>query len=215
MALASAAPLQLGMPEVHFGLIPAWGAIAKIPRIVGPDDGLNLLITGRTIGYLLARSLGIVDRLASDNDSIESLNLLSSPGETERTWPKDAWEEAWNQRGKRSTNGRVSTPRLNCRSSPLSQSTLHMVATQPARPLSKPWLSRPCQTSCAIIRRRFSIAGRPAGVSSVVVDADQLSLAHEPRSEDEFPGRRTLRGTRKDRSDLSRSHSFRVQSEPG
>jgi enoyl-CoA hydratase/carnithine racemase len=98
VALASATPIRVGMPEVHFGLIPAWGGITRVPRIVGPDDGLNLLITGRTIGYLLARSHGIVDRLASEGDSIESLDLLSSGGPaTERTWPKDAWEEAWNR----------------------------------------------------------------------------------------------------------------------
>ena len=97
VALASAAPIQVGMPEVHFGLIPAWGGISRIPRIVGPDDGLNLMITGRTIGYLLARSHGIVDRLASEGDSIESLDLLSSGPATERTWPKEAWEEAWNR----------------------------------------------------------------------------------------------------------------------
>ncbi len=96
VALASAAPIQVGMPEVQFGLIPAWGGISRIPRIVGPDDGLNLLITGRTIGYLLARSHGIVDRLASEGDSIESLDLLSSGPATEQTWPKEAWEEAWN-----------------------------------------------------------------------------------------------------------------------
>ena len=97
VAMASGVPIQVGMPEVHFGLIPAWGGISRIPRIVGPDDGLNLLITGRTIGYLLARSHGIVDRLASEGDSIESLDLLSSGPATEKTWPKEAWEEAWNR----------------------------------------------------------------------------------------------------------------------
>jgi enoyl-CoA hydratase/carnithine racemase len=96
-ALASDAPIQLGVPEVHFGLIPAWGGISRIPNIIGPDDGLHLLITGRTIGYLLARSHGIVDRLASEGDSIESLDLLSAGPATERTWPKEAWEDAWNR----------------------------------------------------------------------------------------------------------------------
>ena len=95
--MASGVPIQVGMPEVHFGLIPAWGGISRIPRIVGPDDGLNLLITGRTIGYLLARSHGIVDRLGSEGDSIESLDLLSSGPAIEKTWPKEAWEEAWNR----------------------------------------------------------------------------------------------------------------------
>jgi 3-hydroxyacyl-CoA dehydrogenase/enoyl-CoA hydratase/3-hydroxybutyryl-CoA epimerase len=96
-ALASAAPLRVGTPEVHFGLIPGWGAITRLPRIVGPEDGLNLLITGRSIGYLLARSHGIVDRLASDGDSIESLDLLASAPAPERTWPKESWEEAWHR----------------------------------------------------------------------------------------------------------------------
>jgi enoyl-CoA hydratase/carnithine racemase len=97
VALASAAPIQLGMPEVHFGLIPAWGGISRIPHIAGPDDGLGFLITGRAMGYLLARSHGIVDRLASEGDSMESLDLLSSEPASQRTWPKEAWEEAWNR----------------------------------------------------------------------------------------------------------------------
>jgi enoyl-CoA hydratase/carnithine racemase len=97
VALASAAPIQVGMPEVHLGLIPGWGAITRIPRVAGPDEGLNLLITGRSIGYLLARSLGIVDRLASDGDSIESLDLLSSGPATEKEWPREDWDEAWNR----------------------------------------------------------------------------------------------------------------------
>jgi enoyl-CoA hydratase/carnithine racemase len=97
VALASAAPIQVGTPEVHFGLIPGWGAISLLPRIVGPDEGLNLLITGRSIGYLLARSLGIVNRLASEDDSIESLDLLSPEPATEKTWPREDWDLAWNQ----------------------------------------------------------------------------------------------------------------------
>jgi enoyl-CoA hydratase/carnithine racemase len=97
VALASAAPIQLGLPEVHFGLIPAWGGISRVPHIAGPDDGLDFLITGRTMGYLLARSHGMVDRLASEGDSIESLDVLSSEPVTARTWSKEAWEEAWNR----------------------------------------------------------------------------------------------------------------------
>jgi enoyl-CoA hydratase/carnithine racemase len=97
VALASAAPIRVGAPEVHFGLIPEWGAITQLPRLIGPDDGLNLLITGRTIGYLLARSHGLVDRLASEGDSIESLDVLGTDPAAVRTWPREVWEEAWNR----------------------------------------------------------------------------------------------------------------------
>ena len=83
VALASAEPLQIGTPEVHHGLIPAWGAIDRLPRLMGPDDGLDLLISGRLIGYLLARSHGLVDRLAAEADLEESVELdrvLGRPG---------------------------------------------------------------------------------------------------------------------------------------
>ena len=87
----------MGTPEVHFGLIPCWGAIHRLPRLVGPQEGLELLITGRSIGYLLARSLGIVDRLAAAGDSIDSLDLFVNDPPPERAWPKEAWDEAWNR----------------------------------------------------------------------------------------------------------------------
>src|SRR3954464_15170822 len=40
VALASNIPLQLGCPEVQLGLIPAWGAIARLPRLLAPRDAL-------------------------------------------------------------------------------------------------------------------------------------------------------------------------------
>src|SRR5689334_20367268 len=63
VALASAAPLQAGLPEVHLGLVPAWGGITRLPRLIDRGEALDLLLTGRSIGYLRARSLGLVDRL--------------------------------------------------------------------------------------------------------------------------------------------------------
>ena len=52
VALASMEPLQIGLPEVHFGLVPAWGGITRLPRLIDPDDALDLLVSGRSIGYL-------------------------------------------------------------------------------------------------------------------------------------------------------------------
>jgi 3-hydroxyacyl-CoA dehydrogenase/enoyl-CoA hydratase/3-hydroxybutyryl-CoA epimerase len=96
VALASSAPVQVGNPEVQHGLIPGWGAITKLPRLIGPENALDLLISGRSIGYLQARSLGIVDRLAAEGDSREALELMEPSPRSERTWPKEVWEAAWN-----------------------------------------------------------------------------------------------------------------------
>jgi enoyl-CoA hydratase/carnithine racemase len=94
VALASVNPLQAGTPEVNLGLIPGWGAITRLPRLIGPVDAIELLITGRSFGYLLARSLGFVDRLASDTGTEEIAELVAAGLAPERTWPKDAWDAA-------------------------------------------------------------------------------------------------------------------------
>jgi 3-hydroxyacyl-CoA dehydrogenase/enoyl-CoA hydratase/3-hydroxybutyryl-CoA epimerase len=94
VALATAAPLQLGMPEVDIGLVPAWGAINALPRLIGPADALDLLLSGRSIGYLSARSLGIVDRLASEGGSTDLHDLLQDRARERRTWPPDTWRAA-------------------------------------------------------------------------------------------------------------------------
>lgn len=94
VAFASAAPLQVGLPEVHLGLVPAWGGLTRLPRLIGPEDGIDLLVTGRSIGYLRARSLGIVDRLAAEGNLQEILDFSGSEPRPERTVDPAAWENA-------------------------------------------------------------------------------------------------------------------------
>jgi enoyl-CoA hydratase/carnithine racemase len=97
VALASSVPLQMGSPEVQCGLIPFWGGISRLPHLIGPEDGLDLLVSGRSIGYLRARSLGIVDRLAAEGDAVDTVEFLQSAQSSERTWPRDDWEAVWNR----------------------------------------------------------------------------------------------------------------------
>jgi 3-hydroxyacyl-CoA dehydrogenase/enoyl-CoA hydratase/3-hydroxybutyryl-CoA epimerase len=94
VALASAEPLQVGLPEVHFGLVPAWGGISRLPRLIEPDDALDLLVSGRSIGYLRARSLGLVDRLAAAGDPVEPQDWPATAARPERTPSAEAWESA-------------------------------------------------------------------------------------------------------------------------
>jgi enoyl-CoA hydratase/carnithine racemase len=96
VALASKAPLQIGTPEVQYGLIPVWGSISRLPQLMGPDEGIDLLISGRSIGFLLARSHHIVDRLAAEADLERAAELLGPAPAAERSWPKESWEAAWN-----------------------------------------------------------------------------------------------------------------------
>jgi 3-hydroxyacyl-CoA dehydrogenase len=75
VALAShyrcAAPdVQLGFPEVKLGLLPGSGGTQRLPRLVGVQVALDLMISGNPIDRARARTLGIVDR------DVDSENLL-------------------------------------------------------------------------------------------------------------------------------------------
>ncbi|MGH8714419.1 MAG: 3-hydroxyacyl-CoA dehydrogenase NAD-binding domain-containing protein, partial [Casimicrobiaceae bacterium] len=52
---------RLGLPEVMLGIVPGWGGIRRLPRLVGAPAALDLLLTGRTVDARRARKLGIAD----------------------------------------------------------------------------------------------------------------------------------------------------------
>ncbi len=90
-ALASSVPLQIGSPEVQLGLVPAWGAIVRLTRLLAPRDALNLLLIGKPIGFLQAKSQGLVDRLVSQDEQeriAEALQREPRPGSSldRATW---------------------------------------------------------------------------------------------------------------------------------
>ncbi|MDT8368885.1 MAG: 3-hydroxyacyl-CoA dehydrogenase NAD-binding domain-containing protein [Longimicrobiales bacterium] len=49
-----------GLPEVQLGLLPGWGGTTRLPRLVGLQAGLDLLLTGRQISASRARRIGLV-----------------------------------------------------------------------------------------------------------------------------------------------------------
>ena len=93
VALASSVPLQLGCPEVQLGLIPAWGATLRLPRLLAPRDALNLLLSGNPIGFLHAKSQGLVDRLVSEDEQARIAEILDRKPQPDRSLPPDIWRD--------------------------------------------------------------------------------------------------------------------------
>jgi 3-hydroxyacyl-CoA dehydrogenase/enoyl-CoA hydratase/3-hydroxybutyryl-CoA epimerase len=52
---------RLGLPEVLLGIVPGWGGIMRLPRMIGAPAALDLLLTGRTIDARRAKRLGLAD----------------------------------------------------------------------------------------------------------------------------------------------------------
>jgi len=92
-ALASSVPLQIGSPEVQLGLIPAWGAIVRLTRLLAPRDALNLLLTGNPIGFLQAKSQGLVDRLVSHDEQERIAETLRREPRPDRLVERATWDD--------------------------------------------------------------------------------------------------------------------------
>ena len=49
---------RFAMPEVRLGLLPAAGGTQRLPRLVGIGESLDLMLTGRTLSPVQARTMG-------------------------------------------------------------------------------------------------------------------------------------------------------------
>jgi 3-hydroxyacyl-CoA dehydrogenase/enoyl-CoA hydratase/3-hydroxybutyryl-CoA epimerase len=52
---------RLGLPEVMLGILPGWGGVKRLPRVVGGPAALDMMLTGKTVDARKARKLGLVD----------------------------------------------------------------------------------------------------------------------------------------------------------
>jgi 3-hydroxyacyl-CoA dehydrogenase/enoyl-CoA hydratase/3-hydroxybutyryl-CoA epimerase len=53
----------LGQPEVNLGLIPAGGGTQRLPRLIGLQRALDLILSGRRLNARRARRTGVIDEV--------------------------------------------------------------------------------------------------------------------------------------------------------
>ena len=54
---------RVGLPEVKLGLLPGAGGTQRLPRLVGPEKALQMIVIGEPIGAAEARADGIIDEI--------------------------------------------------------------------------------------------------------------------------------------------------------
>jgi 3-hydroxyacyl-CoA dehydrogenase / enoyl-CoA hydratase / 3-hydroxybutyryl-CoA epimerase len=65
------AATQLGLPEIQLGLIPGAGGTQRLPRLVGLQTGLDMVLTGKRLDAKKSRKIGLVDEVVHKNILIE------------------------------------------------------------------------------------------------------------------------------------------------
>src|SRR5260370_33533067 len=50
---------RFALPEVMVGILPAWGGVKRLSRLVGPTAGLHILLTGRAVDGRPAKRVGL------------------------------------------------------------------------------------------------------------------------------------------------------------
>jgi 3-hydroxyacyl-CoA dehydrogenase/enoyl-CoA hydratase/3-hydroxybutyryl-CoA epimerase len=62
--------VQVGLPEVSLGVIPGGGGTQRLPRLIGLQASLEIILQGKMLRAPKAHKAGLVDDLASDRDAM-------------------------------------------------------------------------------------------------------------------------------------------------
>ncbi|MDD9206885.1 3-hydroxyacyl-CoA dehydrogenase NAD-binding domain-containing protein [Georgenia sp. 10Sc9-8] len=94
---------RIGLPETYLGLLPGWGGCTVLPRLIGADAALRVIVdnparSNRMLDAAAAERLGIVDAVVEDEQGALQLlvDILTGERQVPRRGPDDdaTWQAA-------------------------------------------------------------------------------------------------------------------------
>ncbi|MDX2082706.1 MAG: 3-hydroxyacyl-CoA dehydrogenase NAD-binding domain-containing protein [Rickettsiales bacterium] len=65
---------MLGLPEVNLGIIPGFGGTQRLPKLIGLQEALKIILSGKAVDARKAFKIGLVDDLAREEFLSETLS---------------------------------------------------------------------------------------------------------------------------------------------
>src|SRR4030081_248503 len=84
---------RLGLPEVKVGLFPGAGGTQRVPRIVPPQDAMQLLLKGEAVNLAKANALKLIDAVVPAGDLIKSAkDWIKGGGKAVAPWDEKGFK---------------------------------------------------------------------------------------------------------------------------
>ena len=77
----------LGLPEVQLGLLPGSGGTQRLPRLVGLQKALDMMLTGKQLRAAQAKKAGLVDAVVPKSILLDAAVKMALAGKPDRTKP--------------------------------------------------------------------------------------------------------------------------------
>lgn len=74
----AAAGTRFGMPEVTLGIIPGAGGTQRMPRLIGADQALEMIVTARPVEAAKGHELGFIDKIIESDLRSGAISYLRS-----------------------------------------------------------------------------------------------------------------------------------------
>lgn len=84
--------VAMGLPESLVGLLPGAGGTQRLPRLIGVNASLSILLEGERLSGTRALTAGLVDTLVTHGEEIEAAEAwLSGASSRQQPWDRRDW----------------------------------------------------------------------------------------------------------------------------
>ena len=122
--IAARSVKAIGLPEVSLGLLPGWGGTTLLPRLIGLDPAVTVMVENPVKGNKLltadqSLALGIVDDVCDDADLVDTAVLHAStaraamPPKNDVTFDTEGLSQRVAELSRRAANPAVALSRLH------------------------------------------------------------------------------------------------------